>query len=130
MDLFNNQSGMTWRSKIRFRAIVAVIAIPLAILGAISLGPGWLVALPIVGVVVAAATVAVQKGGARLGMNNCWTCGHDLAQEPPGEHGIVCPSCGSLHQFNPRLFAMGDQPDTDGIVILSDDDDEDQTTSA
>lgn len=130
MDLFGSHIGMTWRAKIRFRAIVAVLAIPLAIFTAISLSPGWLVALPIVGVVVAAATVAVQKSGTRLSMSKCWTCGEDLALEEPGEHGIVCPTCGSLHQFNPRLFALGDLPDADAPDDIDTDEDEDQARNA
>lgn len=124
MDLFGKHNGMTWRSKIRFRAIVAVLAVPLAIFTAISLSPGWLVALPIVGVAVAAATVAVQKCATRLGMSKCWTCGEDLANEEPGEHGIVCPACGSLHQFNPSLFAMGDQPEHLEFPLHDEDEDD------
>ncbi len=130
VDLFGNDIGMTWRAKIRFRALVAVLAIPLAIFTAISFSPGWLVALPIVGVVVAAATVAVQKSGTRLSMSKCWTCGEDLAREEPGEHGIVCPSCGSLYQLNPRLFALGETPDADAPEDIESEEDEDQAINA
>lgn len=94
---------MTWLGRIRLRVVVFVIGIPLAAVGAISLGPTWL-ALPLLGVAVAAVTMTVSRLTERLDAHTCWTCGHDLAGEPPHEHGIVCPDCGSLNQHNPRTL--------------------------
>lgn len=94
---------MTWLGRIRLRVVVFVIGIPLAAVGAISLGPTWL-ALPLLGVAVAAVTMTVSRLTERLGAQTCWTCGHDLAHEPPHEHGIVCPDCGALNQHNPSTL--------------------------
>jgi hypothetical protein len=101
MDALKDR-GMTWMSRLRLRAIVFVIGIPLAAFGAISLGPGWL-ALPLVGVAVAAVTMTLSKLGHRADQRICWTCGTDLSGEPEAEQGVACPTCGSLQQHNPAL---------------------------
>lgn len=100
VDHNERQRGMTWLGRIRLRVVVFVIGIPLAAFGAISLGPAWL-AVPLLGVAVAAVTMTVSRLTERLDARTCWTCGRDLAGEPPHEHGIVCPDCGSLNQHNP-----------------------------
>lgn len=105
--------GITWVSRLRLRAIVFVIGIPLAALGAISFGPGWL-ALPLVGVAFAAVTVTLNKIGHRVDQRVCWTCGSDLSGEPVAEQGVACPNCGSLHQHNPAL-ANAEPVDDDAI---------------
>lgn len=107
-------SGITWLGKIKLRVLVAVIGVPLAVAGVVSLGPGWLM-VPLVGVAVAAVTVTVNKITQRLGAATCWTCGQDLSSEPEGEHGIVCPECGSLCQARPRWLASseGEQAESD-----------------
>jgi hypothetical protein len=97
-DAQKTGSAMTWRSKLKIRAWVFVIGVPLAVLGVISVSPAWMT-LPLVGVAVAAITVTVNKIGHRLTQPTCWTCGHDLRNEEPAEQGIVCPSCGALNQF-------------------------------
>ena len=79
-----------------------IIGIPLATLGAISLGPTWL-ALPLVGMAVAAVTVTVNRLAGRLDQRVCWTCGHDLREREAHDNGIVCPECGSLNQHNPAM---------------------------
>lgn len=91
---------MTWLGRIRLRLVVFVIGVPLATFGAISFGPAWL-ALPLVGVAVAAVTMTMTRLSERLSVQTCWTCGRDLAEEPSHEHGIMCPDCGSLNQYNP-----------------------------
>ena len=88
---------MSWRSRLKLRALVIAIAVPLAVLSAISFSPAWLT-LPLVGVAVAAVTVTVSRIGQLLIEPTCWTCGHDLSAEPDTEHGVVCPECGSLSQ--------------------------------
>lgn len=102
-------AGMAWVSRIRLRAIVIVIGIPLAAFGLISLSPAWL-ALPVVGVAFAAVTMTMSKLTQRLGESVCWTCGQTLKDLPAGEHGRVCPACGSLNQHNPAAPARLDTP--------------------
>lgn len=99
---------MSWRSKVRLRALVVVIGVPLALLSAISISPAWL-AIPLVGVAVAAVTMTVNAIGQRLTDPTCWTCGTDLAQEPKTEHGVVCPGCGSLNQSFQLALRAPDQ---------------------
>ena len=108
--------SITWLGSVRLRVIVLVIGLPLAIMGVVSVGPAWL-ALPLVGMTVAAITMTIGRVTSRLGDHVCWTCGHDLAQEPQGVHGVACPGCGSLNQHNPLwrndLLADPEQPGGD-----------------
>lgn len=106
-----HDAPIPWRTKLKLRAWVFVIGVPLAVVGVISVSPAWMT-LPLVGVAVAAVTVTVNKVGARLAQRTCWTCGADLHNEHPAEHGIVCPDCGALNQFfahNPTLPDDADQ---------------------
>lgn len=121
-DHFLIRTGMTWLAKVRFRAVVFVIGVPLAAAGAISVGPAWL-ALPLVGVAVAAVTVTLNKVASRLDQRVCWTCGTDLSGVPEAEQGVACPMCGSLHQHNPTRLANAEQP-------VSDDESDDDTLTA
>lgn len=110
------QRGLTWLGKVRLRVAVLVIGIPLAVFGAVSIGPGWLM-LPLVGVAVAAVTVTWKRWTAPLGDHVCWTCGHDLSGQPQGVHGVECPGCGALNQHNPvwrNDLLAGAGPDTRG----------------
>lgn len=79
----------------RLRALALVLGIALLALGAISLTaiPAW----PVVGVAVAFAAMAVNRAAARLDQPICLSCGHDIAAEPAGEHGVVCSKCGSVN---------------------------------
>ncbi len=102
---------MSWRSRLRLRALVFVIGVPLAALSAITFSPAWL-ALPLVGVAFAAVTVTVNRMSQRLIDPVCWTCGQDLKAEPGTEHGVVCPECGSLNQsFQLSLLEPAPRPD-------------------
>lgn len=105
-------SRFTWLAKMRLQAIVAVIGIPLAVFSIFSVGLAW-AALPVIGVSIAVVSLTVSKLGSRFEKSTCWTCGTDLALEPAGVHGVICPSCGSLNQHNPRLLAMGDRSNDD-----------------
>ena len=107
--------GLTWLAKMKLRACVLVVGVPLAVAGMIlaSVPPAWLT-LPLVGVAVAAVTMTLNKVGQRLEQPTCWTCGRDLSNEPAAEHGVACPGCGSLNQFNPGALALGDAPDPSG----------------
>lgn len=94
------ERSITWLGAVRLRVIVLVIGLPLAIMGVVSVGPAWL-ALPLVGMTVAAITMTIGRVTSKLGDHVCWTCGHDLKDEPQGVHGVACPGCGSLNQHNP-----------------------------
>lgn len=113
-------SRFTWLGRMRLRLIVFVIGIPLAAFGAMSLGPGWL-ALPIVGMAVAAVTVSVNKLAQRLAHPVCWTCGHDLSSLTPHDLGVVCPECGSLNQHSLSNALV--------LATLPEDDDEDDSSA-
>ena len=106
--------GMAWVNRLRLRAVVLVIGIPLAAWGAISIGPAWL-ALPLVGVAVAAVTMTVNRLTNRLNADVCWTCGTSLHGLPPHEHGIACPACGALNQHNPKNVALASANDPDAL---------------
>lgn len=93
------ERGLTWLGRVRFRVAVIVIGVPLALFGALSLAPVWL-AVSVVGV-AAAVTMTWNRVTSRLGDHVCWTCGHDLKDEPQGVHGVACPQCGALNQHNP-----------------------------
>lgn len=100
---------LAWRDKLKLRSWVVVVGVPLAVWGAIAVGPGWL-AWPLVGVAVAAVTMAVNRVGGMLSQKTCWTCGGDLSSSPACEQGVVCEECGALNQFNPDALALGDEP--------------------
>lgn len=69
---------------------------------------------------VAVAAVAVVSGAVhgithRLHESpTCLACGENLAAEPQGVHGIICPKCGSIHSGSVRRLAQleeGGEPD-------------------
>lgn len=95
-----HERGITWLGKVRFRAAVVIVGLPLAVMGVVSIGPGWL-ALPLVGMAFAAATMTLSRLTSKLGEHTCWTCGEDLSGQPQGVHGVACHKCGSLNQHNP-----------------------------
>jgi len=98
---------MTWLGRLRLRLFVT---------------------LPLVGVAIAAVTMTVNKTS-KISAQRCWTCGTSLRDEPAGEQGVVCPSCGSLNQFNPRHLALGDAPEA-GYDFTLDHGDEDEPENA
>ncbi len=90
--------SMTWIGKARLKLAVIVIGAPLAAFGAISVGPAWLT-LPVIGATFYVLAIGVNKTSNRVASSKCWTCGHDLsALSVDGEHGVPCPSCGTLNQ--------------------------------
>ena len=100
-------TGRGYFGRIRVRALSVVLGIGLAAAGIILwTGIAW---FPVVGVAVAAAVVAVGRVGYRLTEPVCYHCGRDLAGLAGGEHGIVCPGCGALHQG--RRMVLGNRPD-------------------
>ncbi|MCA9282794.1 MAG: hypothetical protein H6812_04980 [Phycisphaeraceae bacterium] len=106
--------GMTWLGKVRLRALVAVIGVPIALVATISALPVWVM----VPIVVAAVTVTVSRLTSGMQKQTCWTCGEDLSAQGHGVHGLACPHCGTLNMFGP----MGDPGD---LLAESDDEDDD-----
>ncbi|MCA9292960.1 MAG: hypothetical protein KDA20_04015 [Phycisphaerales bacterium] len=108
---------LTWHGKVKVRAIIWAIGIPLAAWGAIILSPAWLT-IPVLGVALTALGVSVSKVTRNVDQAVCWTCGKDLSAEDAFEHGLVCPSCGALNQHGSVRLALrvddepgaGDQP--------------------
>lgn len=105
--------GMTWLGKVRLRALVAAIGVPIALVATISALPMWVM----VPIVVAALTMTVSRVTSGMQRQTCWTCGQDLSKESHGAHGLACPHCGTLNMFEP----MGDPTD----LLADADDDED-----
>lgn len=100
-------TGRGYFGKVRFKVLSLIAGITLAAAAVILWTPiGW---VPVVGVAVAAAVVAVNRVGHRLTAPTCYHCGRDLRGVADGEHGILCPGCGSLHQG--RRMAMGNRVD-------------------
>ncbi len=111
----NSRHGMTWMGKVRLRALVAVIGVPIALLATISALPAWVM----VPIVVAAVTMTFSRVTSGMQRPTCWTCGSDLSAEGHGVHGLACPHCGALNQFAPS----GDPDD----LIVPGEDDTDET---
>jgi len=89
--------------RLRLRALAILVGIGLTALALISLTtmPAW----PIVGVAVATLAVCVHSLAYRVNPATCLGCGQSVADEPPGEHGRICRSCGTIAQSMPRHFA-------------------------
>ncbi|MFT3684782.1 MAG: hypothetical protein QM783_07590 [Phycisphaerales bacterium] len=100
-------TGRGYFGRVRVKAFSWVLGIALAAAAVILwTGIGW---VPVVGVAAVAAVVAVSRIGHRLTEPICYQCGRNLSGLSDGEHGIVCPGCGSLHQG--RRMALGNRPD-------------------
>lgn len=85
---------LDWISGLKIKTAFWLVAISLCTFVSIALaGLPW---IPVISVAVAAAAVSVSKLTHRLGHTTCYSCGHDLSDQPVGTHGIACPSCGSV----------------------------------
>jgi len=80
--------------RIRFRVLAIVVAVVVAGIALIAFTaiPTW----PVIGATIAAFAVAVNTFGSRLSQNVCMHCGEKLSVAHIGEHGVTCPTCGSL----------------------------------
>ncbi|MCC6661332.1 MAG: hypothetical protein IT437_10645 [Phycisphaerales bacterium] len=85
---------MNWVHKLRLRAFALLVAGTLAAIGIASMAalPVW----PVLGVAVAVVTLVVNRAASRLDSPTCLSCGASLAAQSRGEHGIICPGCGSI----------------------------------
>ena len=88
---------MTWMHKVRRRALWIAVGVGITTLGVLSMTtiPAW----PIVGVAVATLALAINQLTSRLSQPVCLACGQDLTGQPRGEHGTVCPHCGSIQEW-------------------------------
>ena len=85
---------MSWLSKIRLKVIAYLTGLTLAALGilAVTTIPAW----GVWGVAVAAAAMVVHRTTGRLSQATCYGCGRSSDSLPDGEHGFVCPDCGTI----------------------------------
>lgn len=86
--------GVSWLARLRVRVLALVIGGVLAALGVLSLTtfPAW----GVWGVTVAAVAMAVHRVANKLSEPTCLGCGENIAKVPQGEHGAVCPHCGTI----------------------------------
>lgn len=88
------KSPWPWLQKIRLRVLayaLGLILAALAISSALTI-PAW----PIVGVAVAAVVFVINRTASRLADDTCLGCGRAIADLPIGEHGKICPDCGTI----------------------------------
>jgi hypothetical protein len=85
---------MTWVHKIRLRMLALLVGVILTAIGVISFAaaPVW----PVLGVAFATVALAFNSMTTRLAGPVCWGCGKDIAKQPSGEYGVICPHCGTL----------------------------------
>jgi len=106
---------LEWISGLKIKTALWLVAISLATFISITLaGLPW---VPMVGVAMAAAAVSVSKLTLRLAHPTCFSCGHDLSDQPICTHGIACPGCGAVR--SPGLVEIAKLRDS----IRQDDDD-------
>lgn len=81
---------------IRRRALWIVVVAGAVVLGLIftTTIPAW----PVLGVAVAAVAFAINGVAARLETTSCLACGADLADQPVGIRGRLCPKCGAINE--------------------------------
>jgi hypothetical protein len=87
----------SWLHKIRRRVLWIAVGVGLTTLGVISVTtiPAW----PVVGLAVATLALVVNQMAAKLSSPTCLGCGNDLKGQPRGEHGTICPHCGSIQEW-------------------------------
>jgi hypothetical protein len=86
-------------AKLKVRAWVSMLGVPIATAGVLSLLPGWFT-LPMIGV-AAWALIALLGGSTRaMAEPVCWTCSTDLRDHPSTAYGVVCPHCGTVNCFD------------------------------
>jgi hypothetical protein len=86
-----------WLHTIRRRVLWIVVGVGLTTLGVISVTtiPAW----PVVGIAVATLAIVVNSMASRLSEPICLGCGLDIKDQPRGEHGTICPHCGSIQEW-------------------------------
>jgi hypothetical protein len=74
--------------------LALLVGVALCVIGIVSFAavPLW----PLLGVAFATVALCVNTMTSRLNSPVCWGCGEDVASQPSGEYGVICPSCGSI----------------------------------
>lgn len=54
--------------------------------------------IPVVGAAFITVAAVVHTVTIRLSHPVCWACGDDLADQPTGTYGAICPRCGAVNQ--------------------------------
>lgn len=91
---------LNWFHKLRLRVLALLLGGFLAAFAMISF-LAW-PALPVVGATVLTVAAFVHGMTGRLSHPVCWSCGTDLAGQPTGVYGAICPGCGSVNQQSRR----------------------------
>jgi hypothetical protein len=94
---------MTWMHRFRLRVLGLLVAGALAVIAMVSIP--WVPLWPALGVAVAAVALVFNRAASRLDGPTCFACGADLRAQPLGEHGVICPHCGSISDVLPRVAA-------------------------
>ncbi|MEM8756860.1 MAG: hypothetical protein AAGF47_03665 [Planctomycetota bacterium] len=110
------QEHIAFLYKLRLRAFAVLVGLSLAAVGVVSMvsAPVW----PVVAGAVAIAAVVVNTVASRLTQPVCIGCGTVLDNQPVGQYGVVCPSCGTIASpagLNPPAElaqAPNQEPDT------------------
>lgn len=87
---------MTWLHKTWLKTLALAVAAAITVFGLISIAaaPAW----PVVVGAVAALALVWNGMTSRLAQPTCLTCGKDLANQPAGLYGVICPDCGGLNE--------------------------------
>jgi len=94
------KTDLNWFRKLRLRVLALALGGFLAAFAMISVF-AW-PALPVLGATVLTVAAFVHTMTGKLAHPVCWACGHDIAGEPTGSYGAICPSCGSVNQQSHR----------------------------
>lgn len=87
---------VNWFHKLRLRVLAVLVGGVLAAFALINF-LAW-PALPVVGATFFTVAAVVHGFTSRLSQPTCWNCGGDIAREPTGQYGAVCPGCGAVNQ--------------------------------
>jgi DNA-directed RNA polymerase subunit RPC12/RpoP len=84
--------------KVRLRVLWVVAGVLATTVGVIAWTtlPAW----PVLGMAVATCVLAVNSLSSKLRSGACLGCGYSIANLPHGEHGVICPECGSVTPRN------------------------------
>lgn len=105
-------------AKLKVRAWLSMLGVPIATAGLLSFLPGWFT-LPMIGV-AAWALIALLGGSTRaMAQPVCWTCSSDLRDHPSTAYGVVCPHCGTVNCFDAAADAF--QPGEYALPVFDED---------
>ncbi len=104
---------------LRLRALAILLGTAITSLALISLAA--LPAVPVIGVAVATVLISINQLTKHLTATMCTSCKADLVDQPAGEHGVICPACGSLNQrFALALPQAADDDEGESVQLTAD----------